>query len=117
MTPDGSPPPGDEAGAAPPQEEPAPRERVSRKRRSPPPERVPREQRPIPEPMSRRNVVIFAIFIGVLYAIGTVGRGEVVPGLVGGALCSVLAYLVFTEVGNRQRRRIAARERRRSREA
>ena len=113
MTPDGPPPPGDEAGAAPPRE-PA---RVSRKRRSPPPERVPREQRPIPEPMSRRNVVIFAVFIGVLYAVGMVGRGEVAAGLVGGVLCSVLAYLVFTEVGNRQRRRIAARERRRTPEA
>jgi hypothetical protein len=101
VTPEGTPPP----------------ERVSRKRRSPRPERVPREQRPIPEPMSRRNVVIFAVFIGVLYAIGMVGRGEVVPGLVGGVLCSVLAYLVFTEVGNRQRRRIAARERRRSPDA
>ena len=113
MTPDGPPPPGDEAGAAPPRE-PA---RVSRKRRSPPPERVPREQRPIPEPMSRRNVVIFAVFIGVLYAVGMVGRGEVAAGLVGGVLCSVLAYLVFTEVGNRQRRRIAAQKRRRAGDA
>jgi hypothetical protein len=113
VTPDGPPPPGDEAGAAPPREPP----RVSRKRRSPPPERVPREQRPIPEPMSRRNVVIFAVFIGVLYAVGMVGRGEVAAGLVGGVLCSVLAYLFFTEVGNRQRRRIAARERRRTPEA
>ncbi len=116
MTPDGPPPPGDQAGAAPPRE-PVRAERVSRKRRSPPLERIPREQRPIPEPMSRRNVVIFAVFVGTLYAIGMVGRGEVVPGLVGGVLCSVLAYLVFTEVGNRQRRRIAARERRRSPEA
>ena len=115
MTPDGPPPPGDEAGAAP-EREPTPA-RVSRKRRSPPPERVPRDQRPIPEPMSRRNVVIFAVFIGALYAIGMVGRGEVAAGLVGGGLCSVLAYLVFTEVGNRQRRRIAAQQRRRSPEA
>jgi hypothetical protein len=115
VTPDGPQPPGDEAGAAP--REAARPARVSRKRRSPPPERVPREQRPIPEPMSRRNVVIFAVFIGVLYAVGMVGRGEVAAGLVGGVLCSVLAYLVFTEVGNRQRRRIAAHERRRSPEA
>jgi hypothetical protein len=79
-----------------------------------PRERVPRSQRPIPEPMSRRNVAIFAVFVGVLYAIGMIGRGEVAAGLVGGALAAVLAYLVFTEVGNRQRRRIAARERRRS---
>jgi hypothetical protein len=82
-----------------------------------PPGRVPRSQRPLAEPMSRRNVVIFAVFIGVLYAVGMVGRGEVAAGLVGGVLCSVLAYLVFTEVGNRQRRRIAARERRRTPEA
>jgi len=100
VTPDGPPPPGEEAGAAPPRQDAAP-------------ERVPRSQRPIPEPLSRRNVVIFAVFVGVLYAVGMVGRGEVVPGLVGGALAAVLAYLVFTEVGNRQRRRIAARERRR----
>jgi hypothetical protein len=107
VTPDGPPPP----------REAEPPPRVSRKRRSPPPERVPFHERPIPEPMSRRNVVIFAVFIGVLYAVGMVGRGEVVPGLVGGALAAVLAYLVFTEVGNRQRRRIAARERRRAPEA
>jgi hypothetical protein len=65
--------------------------------------------------MSRRNIAIFAVFMGVLYAVGMIGRGEVVPGLVGGALCGILAYLVFREVGNRQRRRIAERERARSR--
>jgi hypothetical protein len=80
-------------------------------------ERVPRTERPIPEPMSRRNVAIFAVVVGVLYAVGMIGRGEVVPGVVGGVLAAVLAYLVFTEVGNRQRRRIAARERRRSPDA
>ena len=104
MTPDGPPPPGEEAGTAPPRD---------RSR----PERLPRSQRPIPEPMSRRHVVIFAVFVGVLYAVGMAGRGEVLPGLVGGALAAVLAYLVFTEVGNRQRRRIAAQKRRRSPDA
>ena len=106
MTPDGPPPPGDEAGAAQPRE-PA-RAEATR------PERLPRSQRPIPEPMSRRNVAIFAVFVGALYAVGMVGRGEIAPGLVGGALAGILAFLVFTEVGNRQRRRIAARERRRA---
>jgi len=67
--------------------------------------------------MARRNVAIFAVFIGVLYAVGAIARGDVAPGLVGGVLAAVLAYLVFTEVGNRQRRRIAARERRRSPDA
>ena len=97
MTPDGPPAPGDGT--------------------EPPPARVPRSQRPIPEPMARRNVVIFAVFIGALYAVGAIARGDVAPGLVGGVLAAVLAYLVFTEVGNRQRRRIAARERRRSPDA
>ena len=82
-----------------------------------PPEHVPRSQRPIPEPMPRRHVAIFAVFVGVLYAIGMVGRGELAPGLVGGVLAAVLAYLVFTEVGNRQRRRIEAQKRRRSPDA
>ena len=115
MTPDGPPAPGDEPAAVP--REAARPERVSRKRRSPPPEHVPREQRPIPEPMSRRNVAIFAVVIGALYAVGAIARGDVAAGLVGGVLASVLAYLVFTEVGNRQRRRIAARERRRAPDA
>jgi uncharacterized membrane protein YdjX (TVP38/TMEM64 family) len=85
------------------------------------PETAPADQRsalrrridaPPPEPMSTRNVAIFAAFIGILYAIGMVGRGEIVPGLVGGALAGILAFLVFREVGNRQRRRIAAHKRR-----
>ena len=67
---------------------------------------------PPPEPMSRRNVAIFAAFIGILYAVGMIGRGEIAAGLVGGALAGVLAFLVFTEVGNRQRRRIAEYRRR-----
>jgi hypothetical protein len=63
--------------------------------------------------MSTRNVAIFAAFIGVLYVVGMVGRGEVLPGIVGGVLAAVLAFLVFREVGERQKRRIAARERQR----
>jgi uncharacterized membrane protein YdjX (TVP38/TMEM64 family) len=61
--------------------------------------------------MSKRNVAIFAAFIGVLYAIGMIGRGDVAPGLVGGTLAAILAFLVFREVGERQKRRIAERER------
>ena len=74
---------------------------------------MPRHERPLPEPMSTRNVAIFAAFIGVLYAVGMIGRGEILPGIVGGILAGVLAFLVFREVGNRQRRRIAERERQR----
>ena len=78
------------------------------------PARVSRADRPIPEPLSRRHLVIFAVVVGVLYAVGMFGRGEILPGIVGGVLAGILCYLVFREVGNRQRRRIAARERRRS---
>ncbi len=88
---------------------------VDPQREPPPRERVPRHQRPIPEPMSTRNIAIFAAFVGILYAVGTIARGDVAPGIVGGILAAILAFLVFREVGNRQRRRIAEREARRRR--
>jgi hypothetical protein len=34
-------------------------------------------------------------FIGVLYAIGTSLRGEVLPGIIGGVLAGVLCFLVL----------------------
>ena len=64
--------------------------------------------------MRPRQMAIAGAFIGLLYAIGMVGRGEVVAGIVGGVLAAILLFLVLREVANRQRRRIAAWERRRS---
>jgi hypothetical protein len=45
------------------------------------------------------------ILIGALYAIGSAIRGDLVPGLVGGALAGVLCVLVLREVEARRRRR------------
>ena len=95
-------------------------------REAPPPEPSPAEQRdrrtptqrrldrPPPEPLSRRQTAIAGAFIGALYAVGMIGRGETLAGIVGGVLAAILLFLVLREVGRRQRRRIAARERRRS---
>jgi hypothetical protein len=44
-------------------------------------------------------------FIAVLYAVGMSVRGDVLPGIVGGALAGVLAFLVLREVEQRRRRR------------
>ena len=63
------------------------------------------------EPMSRRNIAILGAVVGVLYAAGMVARGAVAPGLVGGLLAGILCFLVLREVGERQRRRLRARDR------
>jgi hypothetical protein len=45
------------------------------------------------------------VLLGALYAIGQALRGDVVPGLVGGALAGVLCVLVLREVEARRRRK------------
>ena len=72
---------------------------------------MPRHERPIPEPMPLKHVAIVGVFVAVLYAAGMVARGDVLPGIVGGILAGILFFLVFREVGERQRRRIRERER------
>jgi hypothetical protein len=44
------------------------------------------------------------VLLGALYAVGMAVRGDVVPGLVGGALAAVLCVLVLREVEARRRR-------------
>jgi hypothetical protein len=62
-------------------------------------------------PASLRNTVTLPAMIGVgvllgaLYAVGMAIRGDLVPGLVGGALAAVLCVLVLREVEARRRRR------------
>jgi hypothetical protein len=70
-----------------------------------------RGERPLPQPMPKRNVAIMAVFVGVLYAAGMIARGAIAPGIVGGILAGILMYLVLREIGQRQQRRIHARER------
>ncbi len=67
------------------------------------------------EPEILRAADRYGIPVGILYAVGTIARGDVAPGIVGGILAAILTFLVFREVGNRQRRRIEERERRRAR--
>ncbi len=62
------------------------------------------EQRP-PEPMKPRQWALAGAFIGILFAVGSIARGDAAPGIVGGVLAAILCFLVFREVGERQRRR------------
>ena len=44
-------------------------------------------------------------FIAVLYTIGMVARGSVLPGVVGGVLAGILCFLVLREIEQRRDRR------------
>jgi hypothetical protein len=50
-------------------------------------------------------IIGVGILLGALYAAGMAVRGDLVPGLVGGALAGVLCVLVLREVEARRRRR------------
>jgi L-lactate permease len=55
--------------------------------------------------VSPRQRLVAGVVIGVLYAVQTIARGDLLPGLVGGVLAAVLTVLVLREVGARQERR------------
>ena len=55
--------------------------------------------------MTTAGRLVVAVLVGVLFAVGSIARGDVLPGLVGGALAAVLVVLVLREVGERERRR------------
>jgi hypothetical protein len=59
-----------------------------------------------PEPMKPRQWAIAGAFIAVLFAIGSIARGDVAPGIVGGVLAGILCFLVLREISSRQRQRI-----------
>jgi hypothetical protein len=59
-----------------------------------------------PEPMKPKQWAIAGTFIAVLFMIGSIARGEVAPGIVGGLLAGVLCFLVLREISTRQRQRI-----------
>jgi energy-converting hydrogenase Eha subunit G len=54
----------------------------------------PQRQGP-PEALPAKALIAVAFFVGVLYAVGMAVRGDLVPGLVGGALAGVLTYIVL----------------------
>jgi hypothetical protein len=55
--------------------------------------------------LSTRAKVAASVFVGVLYAVGMAVAGDVLPGLVGGALAGVLCFLVLREVERQRRHR------------
>jgi hypothetical protein len=59
-----------------------------------------------PEPMKPKQWAIAGSFIAVLFIIGSVARGDVAPGIVGGVLAGVLCFLVLREISTRQKQRI-----------
>ena len=65
--------------------------------------------------MKPRQWATAGAFIGVLFAIGSIARGDVAPGIVGGVLAGVLCFLVLKEISNRQNQRIREWDRRRGR--
>jgi hypothetical protein len=61
---------------------------------------------PPPSPgMTTRAKVGAGIFIAVLYAVGMVIQGNVLPGIVGGILAGILCFLVLREIEQRRTRR------------
>ena len=62
--------------------------------------------------MSRRQMVVVALFFGVAYAVSAAIRGQVLAGIVTGAIAAVLVFLVLGRVTEHN----AAARRRRERE-
>jgi hypothetical protein len=48
--------------------------------------------------MTRRTMAIVAVFFGVAYALSSAIRGELLAGVVTGAVGAVLVFLVLTRV-------------------
>jgi len=62
--------------------------------------------------MKPRQWALAGAFIGILFAIGSIARGDVAPGIVGGILAGVLCYLVLRQIAERQWQRIREWDRR-----
>jgi hypothetical protein len=58
-----------------------------------------------PAGLPTRAKIIAGVFVGLLYAVGMSLAGDVLPGVVGGALAGLLTFLVLREVEQQRRRR------------
>jgi hypothetical protein len=63
--------------------------------------------------MTRSQRIVVALFFAAAFAINGILRGDVAPGLVGGALGGVLVYLVLQRVTEHHAAMRRQRERRR----
>jgi hypothetical protein len=61
--------------------------------------------------VTRTSTAIVAAFFGVAFAISGIARGDIGPGLVGGALGAVVVYLVLQRVQEQHEARRRRRER------
>ena len=59
-----------------------------------------------PEPLKPRQWALAGAFVGILFAVGSISRGDVAPGLVGGVLAGILFFLVMRQIAERQHQRI-----------
>jgi hypothetical protein len=82
--------------------EPEGRDRPRAARRSP---WDPPEPPPPPRGLTTIQKAIVGVFVGALYLIGMVARGEVLPGIVGGVLGGLLCFLVLREFEHQRERR------------
>ena len=65
-----------------------------------------------PEPLKPKQWALAGAFIGILFAVGSIARGDVAPGIVGGILAGILCFLVLRTISERQWQRIREWERR-----
>jgi hypothetical protein len=63
--------------------------------------------------VSTRRAVLAGVLLGLAYGVAVVLRGDVAPGIVGGALLAVLTFLLIRRVEAHNERRRRALERRR----
>jgi len=72
----------------------------------PDPERSGGPERPVgPRELTTFQRAFAGAFIGVLYAIGSIARGYLLAGLVGGVLAAIVVYLVLKRYAEQRARR------------
>ena len=62
--------------------------------------------------MTPRQWALAGAFIAILFALGSIARGDVAPGIVGRVLAGILCFLVLRQISERQWQRIREWERR-----
>ena len=63
-------------------------------------------RRPPPQGLTPFQRAFAGAFIGILFALGSIARGDIAPGIVGGILAGVLCFLVLRQISERQWARI-----------